>query len=283
LTLGDRRLSRAIAEAGGIGLRITCKAPELLFALPRYIPRVEPRRGFLVPESIQTVAVPIDRAGAVGAILTAAEVKTKFGLADSTRIVLSFHQADRVLETRWANRALVCEQIALAGYDLVLAPGYSVWSGDPFIHAQRNRNRSIRYYEMLALRGVPAVLHVSWRNYRGVEDWCEVLKDHRIGIICIDLQIWKQASDWSLTAMHELRALASGLDGACEVIVNGVSHERRLRLLGEIFGHIHLVNSTAFNRAMLSSTDERIGIFTEEVNRFESVLRSSHERCRFVA
>jgi hypothetical protein len=65
-----------------------------------------------------------------------------YRLGPSTRLALELYVEDRVLEGVWARRALVIEDLAELGFDLVLAPNMSVWRDAPRIEQLAQIRRS---------------------------------------------------------------------------------------------------------------------------------------------
>jgi hypothetical protein len=85
-----------------------------------------------------------------------------YRLAPSTRLALQFYVEDRVLEGLWANWRTVIREIAELGFDLIMAPSYSVWRDAPRFEQLVQERTAFVAYHQLAEAGLPAVPDIGF-------------------------------------------------------------------------------------------------------------------------
>lgn len=250
LHAGSSDLTVRLAEVGGLDIRIrSAYRPSLPPDLPTYIPRVQWRSGFISPRWA-ALAIPVDRAIVSGNVRTSREIRALLGIGDMTKLVLSTHQRDDVLENIWDNRSQFVESLSRANYDLVLVPSFSLWDYLPPLEHRYQIARGLRFLELLLRAGVMTVPHISWFRKRDIRAWGRELR--RWGqpkAFSIDLQTLQTEEKWRWGA-HGFKLLADEIGPGWEVIVNGVGARYNIESLLGIFGHIHLINERAYQVAM---------------------------------
>lgn len=241
-------LTERLWEVGGLDVRlrnVTLRPPP---ALPPYIPCVQPQADFCSPPC-STVAVPLDRVRPKGPVIPAAEMKAKLGLPPDATMIVTCFQQDPILERVWRYRRRFVESMAIAGYDLVTTPNFSLWLGQTRLEHRYNIRRSIIIFESLANAGVPTIPHVSWLLDRDVDDWIAALLAWRgvrmfsLDLTTLGLRGWDEG-------IRRLRRLMKGIGGGWEVLVNGLAKRERIEDVSAICGHVHLTNAHAFQLAM---------------------------------
>jgi hypothetical protein len=241
-------LSERLWEVGGLDIRLRNVAPGPVPALPPYIPCVEPRAGFHSPPC-SVVAVPLDRVRPTGPATPAADMKAKLGLPSDAIMIVTCFQHDHILERVWRCRRRFVDSMAVAGYNLVTSPNYSLWLGDTRLEHRHNIRRSIIIFESLADAGVATIPHVYWLLDRDVDDWIAALsawpgaRMFSLDLTTLGVRGWNEG-------IRGLRRLVDGIGDDWEVLVNGVAKHERVTQVSNICGHIHLTNSHAFQLAM---------------------------------
>jgi hypothetical protein len=116
--------------------------------------------------------------GVTGQALTPkhrAPLREVYRLAPSTKLALELYVEDRVLEGFWVNRKSLIASLSDLGFDLILAPSYSVWyDHSRFEQLVQQRRAFIIYHELLEA-GLPAIPDVGWSFFepdgRRWADW----------------------------------------------------------------------------------------------------------------
>lgn len=177
--IAERR--RVMAHLGGLDLRwhrpvSHPQVPELPDHLPvlvqAYADRVE----------VPWVALHGGRVlGGTGRYVTRKHLRPLrevYRLGASTRIALQLYVEDRVLEGFWAGRRWIIPALASMGFDLVLAPNFSVWrSASRWDQVVQQRRAFACYHEMVET-GLPAVPDVGFSLFEpDGRLWAEWIND----------------------------------------------------------------------------------------------------------
>ena len=85
-----------------------------------------------------------------------------YRLSPTTKLALEGYVEDRVLEGLWANRRVVIQQLRGLGFDLILAPNFSVWYDHSRFEQLLQQRRSFIFYHQLIEAGLPAIPDVGW-------------------------------------------------------------------------------------------------------------------------
>jgi hypothetical protein len=181
----------------------------------------------------------------------AAQIKAALRLPAKAVVIVSSFQKDCVLERAWDHRRPLVESLAIAGYDLVTVPNFSLWDDDPPLEHRYNIARSLRIFEMLVEAGVPTIPHVSWYLVRrDLDEWIRELRRWSgLQAFSLDLQTLKTQESWG-RGLRELHHLFEGIGQDWEVLVNGVAQPERIREVTEICGRVHIMNERPFQLAM---------------------------------
>jgi Domain of unknown function (DUF4417) len=157
-------LRRVIDYLGGIELesdRVACaNLPELPLHLPVLV------QAYADVVDLPWVALHGSRVLGVGGTGPTrkhrAGVRGAYRLGPNTKIALELYVEDRVLEGLWARRHEVIPQIRDLGFDLVLAPNYSVWRDGCRAEHALQQKRSLLFFEELIAAGVPAIPDIGF-------------------------------------------------------------------------------------------------------------------------
>jgi len=157
---------RAVADSLG-GLDFTWPRPvrhPSLPPLPLHIPVLV--QAYADPIDVPWVALHAGRVfGITGQRLTPKHrrpLRDVYRLAPTTRLALEFYVEDRVLEGVWASRGTIIESLRGSGFDLIIAPSFSVWFDDcRFSQVVQQKRAFIVYHELLEA-GLPAIPDIGW-------------------------------------------------------------------------------------------------------------------------
>jgi len=85
-----------------------------------------------------------------------------YRLGPTTRIALQLYVEDRVLEGLWAARRSIIAELGFLGFDLVLAPNFSVWRDRSRFEQLVQQRRSFAFYHELIEAGLPAIPDIGF-------------------------------------------------------------------------------------------------------------------------
>jgi hypothetical protein len=85
-----------------------------------------------------------------------------YRLGTNTKIALELYVEDRVLEGLWSSRQAIIRELPALGFDLILAPNFSVWRDHSRFEQLVQQRRAFAFYHELVEAGLPAVPDVGW-------------------------------------------------------------------------------------------------------------------------
>jgi hypothetical protein len=85
-----------------------------------------------------------------------------YRLGTNTKIALELYVEDRVLEGLWSSRRTIIRELPALGFDLILAPNFSVWRDHSRFEQLVQQRRAFAFYHELLEAGLPAVPDVGW-------------------------------------------------------------------------------------------------------------------------
>ena len=130
-------------------------------------------------------------------ILPAAAVREEVGLLEGQKLVLQLFGPDPVLERLWQERETLLRQIAEAGYDLIIAPSYSLWTPRPRPEHLVSLKRSLVVFTALQNLGAPVVPRLAWAIEADAErlgSWAKA--NRQVEMAGLDLATYRTTKDW---------------------------------------------------------------------------------------
>ena len=221
--------------------------------LPRFIPQVDGHRLCAFDEGLSWPAYAIGLRRvlslATGRLRRAWQGRTARDVLrapETTKLVLAGYGTDPLIERFWTNqhRERLIEQVAALGFDLVLAPNYSVYGNQPRFEHLLNIKRNALIAARLSEAGVPAVPNVYWYRRIDLERQLEWIRREQVRAIAVNLQTFRSKSDWAM-ATDGLRLLATELPPGTRVLATGCSRAPRISFLRELFPDLVLVSQNA--------------------------------------
>lgn len=85
-----------------------------------------------------------------------------YRLGSSTRIALQLYVEDRVLEGLWAARRSIIAELGTLGFDLIIAPNFSVWRDRSRFEQLVQQRRAFAFYHELIEAGLPAIPDIGF-------------------------------------------------------------------------------------------------------------------------
>jgi Domain of unknown function (DUF4417) len=194
----DPATGRYLRSVGGPGFDTVPAEPVTVADLPGYLPQVRTRSVLAGALDEPVYAVRVDVViGRRARVLAAAELKTRIGLRPTRKLVLLLFGQDCVLERLWNDSPALLPQIAMAGYDLVVAPSYSTWTPRPRTEHLYNLKRSLIFYRALQRLGVPAAPRLAWVTEQDIRRYAAwVLANPAVELVGLDWMTYRADSDW---------------------------------------------------------------------------------------
>ena len=175
------------------------------------------------------------------------------GLRDEQLAVLVGYAEDPLVEAFWTRRRTddLIETIAGQGWNLVLAPNFSMYGNQPRAEHLINFRRSLVIASEFAAAGVPTAPNLYWFRLEDLDRWLRWCEATVPPAIAINLQTFRDDREWKLMALPGLSYLGACLPRDIKVIVNGSSRATRIGMLRELFGdRLFLVSQNAIQGAL---------------------------------
>ena len=221
--------------------------------LPRYIPQVDGHdvAGFDAHLSWGAYAVGLRRVFSpethrVYPKFAGSDAREALGLRQGQLAVLVGYGEDPLVEAFWTRRRALISEVAAQGWDLVLAPNYSMYGNQPRAEHLLNFRRNLLIAAEMAAAGIPAVPNLYWYRLEDLDRYLAWIDDIGPPAVAINLQTFRTDQDWAQMALPGLTYLSLGLPQGLAVVVTGSSRLDRIATLLELFGpRLHLVSQNA--------------------------------------
>ena len=195
------------------------------------LPQAIPRIGFQsaagnATRGISWVAVELEEALRDNGkrVLARADI-VRDRLDPDIHIVLVMAGKDAAMSSLGNARSELIASIADAGYDLVLAPLFSVWDGHSPFHNRTQIVYSDRFASDLAAADIPTIPGAAWYPGTDMRDLAEAVNANpSIRVMWLDWQTIPCGQAWE-RALHEFDQFAAMVPGV-RFIINGVATRR---------------------------------------------------------
>lgn len=236
-------VERALADMGGPKIT-TVARPISIPRLPEFIPQIRFRADTgVAPHPV--IGIRIDQVLLQRGVHTAADVRAHAGLHTHQPLMMLGFAEDEVLEQLWADPETV-RQVARAGFDLVVAPSFSLWHGRPRSWHLHSLKRSFIVYEELQKAGIAAIPRVGFvveKDAERLADWCNA--NPCVDIVALDLMTLRQDDEW-LEHADLMVAFDDATGRRLRFLVNGTATLPRLVYLFRALGdRLHLTDARA--------------------------------------
>jgi len=242
-----------VRDAEGLGFKELRWTQHPLPNLPRFIPQVDGHRLRAFDEGLSWPAYAIGlrrvfslQTGKLRRAWQGRTAREVLRAPVEMKLVLAGYGTDPLIERFWTNqhRERLIEQVASLGFDLVLAPNYSVYGNQPRFEHLLNIKRNALIAARLSQAGVPAVPNVYWYRAIDLERQLEWIRREQVAAVAVNLQTFRSNADWAM-AEEGLRFLAGELPADTRLFATGCSRAPRIALLQELFPDLVLVSQNA--------------------------------------
>ncbi|RZU46659.1 uncharacterized protein DUF4417 [Krasilnikovia cinnamomea] len=219
------------------------------------------------------------------------DVHEVLGLRPGQLAVLVGYGLDPLVEAFWSRRRVdrLVERIAAMGWDLVLAPNYSIFGNWPRAQHLLSMRMSLLIADEFVNAGMNTVPNLYWYRLEDLRRWAAWVDDTDPPAVAINLQTVRQDSDWQTWVLPGLHWLAENLPAHLPVIITGLSRAARIDLAVELFGsRLHLVSQNphqfALHGAVMTAGGRQdlharpVDAFTASVTYMASLLDTAEAR-----
>lgn len=256
--------ARAILEVGGFHFRDIPSLVGSAALMPRYAPVVQHPLDRIVP--LEWAAIPLhvlmhfERQAYVPRGMTPESLRTVFGLAPSTKIILVGTGKDRGIETYWRMHRVgdVASALARLGISVAIAPNYSMFLEDPRPQHMHNRKRSLLIAKSWSLAGLAvaicqqAVTRADWEFHESF------LRAHpEVSQVALEFQTGLARSERAEFAFENLARIQDRLGRKLHLFAIGASRYRAV--LPKRFDSFTILDSMPFMKAMKRRAAATIG------------------------
>lgn len=167
--------------------------------------------------------------------------------------VLAGYGEDPLVEAFWTRRRIeqLVEQIAAQGWDLVLAPNYSIFGNWPRIEHLLNMRRCLIIAAELATAGVPTLVNMYWFRLEDLKRWVDWVADTDPAGVAVNVQTARHGTHYEEFIEPGLHWLAANLPPGPRVVLSGLSRTDRIRAAVDLFGdRLHIVSQNPHQFAL---------------------------------
>lgn len=241
-----------LADIRGVGFADVTSRPVPFFDLPPFMPTIRHgSKGLLKSFNPEYIAVSLGDVISHKKLITAKDIRQRFGVDKYTKIVLLNYAEDALIERIWTIRKDIFSQLAKLDFDLVTSINYSIWFSQP--HAERliNMKRSLITFEELQKLGIPTLPHIYWTGKTDLKRWANWLNSNaEVWCVAVNLQTERDSRSgrWD-QALSDLRYLVSLLDRDIHFFISGASTLERCLQLKEAFPKLTITNGFCARQA----------------------------------
>lgn len=248
-----------IAHERGLDLRLVGHFVSPV--IPQAIPRICPQEA----AGIATQGVPYVAVGLQGVlhangtrVRSRQEIIVAGKLDPSVPVILVMAGKDATMSLLGNARSELIASIAEAGYDLVLAPHFSVWDGHSPFHNRTQIVNCDRFASDLAAADIPTIPVAAWYRETDMRDLAKAVNANpSIRVMWIDWQTIPGGQTAWERALHEFDQFAAMVPGV-RFIINGVGSTRR-ESLWERDSVLAVISSREFVRNVCANRGPEAG------------------------
>lgn len=156
---------------------------------------------------------------------------------------------DGPIERYWTCHRASEEDLARAGFDIVIGPNYSVYGDHPRVEHRLNIKRSFLAAAWLRERGVPAVPHVYVWRITDIDAVARFVRERGVDVLAVNLQTFRQGGDHD-AAIARYVALRDAVPHDLRWMVVGPSSPGRVREALSVFGRCTILTGRPVQLAL---------------------------------
>ncbi|GAA3243675.1 hypothetical protein [Actinocorallia longicatena] len=203
------------------------------------------------------------------------DVHQVLGLADGRRAVLVGYAEDPLVEAFWSyrRRDRLVERIVEQGWDLILAPNFSIYGNWPRVEHLINMRRSV----IIAAEGAVVAPNLYWYRLEDLRRWADWVGEADLPAVAINLQTVRENTNWHSWSLPGLSWLAENLPERLPVFVTGLSRTERISAVNDLFGsRLHVVSQNPYQYALhgaVMMAGGRQDVHAEKADAFAATVR----------
>jgi hypothetical protein len=159
-------------------------------------------------------------------------------LREGQKAVLVGYGTDPLVEAFWSyrKRAGLVQEIAAQGWDLVLAPNYSIYGNWPRTEHLLNMRRCLMIAQEFADAGVVTVPNLYWFRLEDLKRYTAWIADSPPPAVAVNVQTVRENVNWDTWILPGLLWLAQNLPADMPIVLTGLSRADRIATMVQHFG-----------------------------------------------
>lgn len=251
------RLAAAMREVGGFGFQNISRLNGLSSAPPPYVPMIQHGSGRTERLDVEWAAIPLSAAFrrpkgvSLPVASNAEELRLKFQIASSTRLLLIGTGPDKEIERYWKWHRMESLSAALSalGFAGAVVPNYSFFLDHPRPQHLHNRKRSLICAADWSAAGIPAIPYLQAVSASDWDFWYQFLRRHEeVSVVAKEFRTGAAKRNRGLIHLDELARLQDRLGRSLHVVAIGAAQYREE--LAWRFGGRTIVDSNPFMKAI---------------------------------
>lgn len=165
-------------------------------------------------------------------------VNTAMGLPDETPTVFVGYGTDPVVENWWSRhrRDKLVEHLSKVGFELVLAPNYSLYGNWPRSFHLLNFRRNLLVAQEFSNAGQLVAPNLYWFRLEDLQRYLRWAEDTRPRVLAVNLQTFRLRADWEEFLLPGLTWLAAMMPSDIHWVFVTGGNVARLRTVVDLFG-----------------------------------------------
>lgn len=158
---------------------------------------------------------------------------------------------DAAIDALWRRQGSLGALLRACDVDLVVAPGFSTWWGDPPFAAIHAMARSAEFARLLS-RQVPTIPTVVWRYPGDLDRWADWLVATEAPAFCMDLALRSVVTQlWATRGVAHLASRLASSQARPRLLAHGPSTRDRIRAIAEAWpGDITFLSQDPYRKAI---------------------------------
>lgn len=179
------------------------------------------------------------------------DLRKRFGLPPSCKIVISFFTNDRWMDSFSKDIDSVCEELSEFSFDYVMGMDFSNYDNYPRFDTIINLRRRMLSVAKLQEQGLKVIPTLGWcsdLDFQRMLSWCV---DNKVSVLGLNLQTVRTPTNhagWP-SRLKRFQALRDGLPDCHFVFVGASSPARARSLVEHVGGNIHFMDAKSLRAA----------------------------------
>ncbi len=246
---GSPRASEAIKQIGGLGI-MNVKWKPFETELPPVVPQLN-AKSFGVEHPAYGLSAKKIYYPDSGGWSKEKDLKARFGIPKTSKLVLSFSMKDLILDSWSRNLEETCDKIAEYEFDYACAMNFSMYYNYPPLDRLINMRRRFYTMELLQDRGVKVIPGIGWVrpiDLRRQAEWCRA---NRPSVVSVNFTTNRQNAsrkDWKVE-VDSLLKFREMCGYHVNFMLTGASGPKRLKSMVEAIDGLRFYDAKVYRYA----------------------------------